>query len=170
MKDIFVNRLKGETEWTLSNFESDDKTVKGVGVEDEKRLVKVPGETRIDAGRYKLALTHSPKFSKEYYRDDQGNLISAKEWFQGSDELKRKFSVPHEAITVENVRNFARILWHWGNTDLDTEGCYCVGSVFGTTKGRKGVLNSRKKYVEIYPLIFRAIKAGDVYVNYIDHE
>lgn len=56
------------------------------------------------------------------------------------------------------------------NTDLDTHGCYIVGSVFGKTGGRDGVLNSRKKYTEIYPLIFKAIKSGIVKVTYIDHE
>jgi hypothetical protein len=168
MKEIFVNRQKGQPDWTLSSFESDDKTVKGVGCEDEKRNIKVKGETRIDAGRYLLTLTPSPKFSNEYFRDDQGNLILAKN--RTTDELKHQYAWPHELITVTGVKNFDRILWHWGNTDDDTDGCYLVGSVFGPTKGQQGVLNSRKKYTEIYPIIWRALRAGQVYVNYIDHE
>lgn len=168
LKEIFVNRQKGMPDWTLSTFNSDDNTVKGVGVEDEKRLVKVHGETRIDAGRYPLILTYSPKFSKEYFRDDEGNLILSKDRI--TQELKNRYHVEHEALTLQGVLNFTRVLWHFGNTDDDTEGCYVVGSVFGKSKGQDGVLNSRKKYTEIYPIIWRAIKAGLVHVNYIDHE
>jgi hypothetical protein len=173
MKDIeiTINRQKSATDWTLSSFISDDLKIKGVGVEDEFRTIKVHGETRIKANRYQLGLTPSPKFSKEYYRDDEGNLIIAKDWFYGSPEIKAKYHTQHEAITVLNVENFDRILWHWGNDDLDTDGCYIVGSVFGKSKNKRdGVVNSRKKYTEIYPIIFRAIKAGKVYANYVDHE
>lgn len=168
--DIKINRQKGQPDWTLSSFESDDKTVKGVGVEDEKRAVKVKGETRIPAGIYALILTNSPKFSKEYYRDQNGNIISAKEWAAATQEIQHRYKWPHELITVKDVPGFDRILWHWGNTDIDTDGCYIVGSVFGKTQGRDGVLNSRKKYVEIYPLIWRAIHKAGVTANYIDHE
>ena len=170
MKEIFVNRQKGQKDWTLSTFNSDDNSIKGFGVEDEKRDVKVFGETRIGAGTYLLSLTDSHKFSKEYYRDENGNLMLAKDWNLAKPEVKAIFKFPHELITVNGVKNFDRILWHWGNTDIDTHGCYIVGSVFGKTKGRDGVLNSRKKYTEIYPLIFRAIKSGIVKVTYIDHE
>lgn len=168
--NIIVNRQKSQKDWTLSTFNADDNSFKGVGVEDEKRDVKVFGETRIGSGTYQLTLTNSPKFSKEYYRDENGNLMLAKDWSLASQEVKAIFKFPHELITVNGVENFDRILWHWGNTDLDTHGCYIVGSVFGKTKGRDGVLNSRKKYTEIYPIIFRAIKSGIVKVTYIDNE
>jgi hypothetical protein len=66
-------------------------------------------------------------------------------------------------IWVTNVPNFKFILWHWGNTDKATHGCYCVGGYFGWLKGRRAVLASRKKYMEIYPLIWKALKAkGEV--------
>lgn len=170
MKDIFVNRQKSALDWTLSNFNSDCNTVKGVGVEDEYRKVKVFGETRIDAGRYKFELVHSPKFSDSYYRDDKGNLMSAKDWKVAKEDVQHIFKWEHELIHVVGVPNFSSILWHWGNSDLDTHGCYIVGSVFGKTGNRDGVVNSRKKYTEIYPFIWRALKLGEVHVNYIDHE
>ena len=170
MKQITVIRQKGQKDWTLSNFNSDDNSIKGVGVEDEYRAVKVHSETRIPQGTYQLELVKSPRFSPEYYRDEKGNLISSKDWAIAKPEVKAIFNIQHEAIHVMNVPNFTSILWHFGNTDLDSSGCYIVGSVFGKTKGRDGVLNSRKKYTEIYPIIFRAIKAGIVKVTYIDHE
>jgi len=168
--NIIVNRQKSQKDWTLSTFNADDNSFKGVGVEDEKRDIKVFGETRIGAGTYELELVNSPKFSHEYYRDANGNLMLAKDWNLAKPEIKDIFKWKHELIHVKNVPNFDSILWHWGNTDLDTHGCYIVGSVFGKTKGRDGVLNSRKKYTEIYPIIFRAIKKGIVKVTYIDNE
>ena len=168
--NIIVNRQKSQKDWTLSTFNADDNSFKGVGVEDEKRDIKVFGETRIGAGTYELELVNSPKFSHEYYRDANGNLMLAKDWNLSKPEIKGIFKWKHELIHVKNVANFESILWHWGNTDPDTHGCYIVGSVFGKTKGRDGVLNSRKKYTEIYPIIFRAIKKGIVKVTYIDNE
>ena len=103
-------------------------------------------------------------------RDEEGNLILAKDWNVANPETKRKYAWQHELITMNGIVGFSRCLLHWGNTDLDTEGCYIVGSVFGKTKGRDGVLNSRKKYTEIYPLIFRAIKKGKSTIKFIDNE
>lgn len=155
VKQVTVKRKPSATDWTLSEFFFDG-IKKGVGVEDEKRSVKVKGETRIPEGTYDLDLRFSPKFSSSYFRDDKGNLISAKE--RNTPELIRKYPIAHEMIWVTNVPGFEFILWHWGNTDDDTEGCYIVGSVFGKVQSQDGVLNSRKKYTEIYPIIWRSIQ------------
>lgn len=145
---ITVDRFPSTKEWTLSEF-SILGVKRGVGVEDEKRDVKVFGETRIPNGIYELELTVSPKFSKSYYADENGYLSTTK---------TIRFNKEHLLIHVKEVPGFDRILWHWGNTDLDTHGCYIVGSYFGDTKGRKGVISSRVKYVEIYPIIYGLIK------------
>lgn len=169
---ITVNRMKSEPDWTLSKFLFDGKE-KGVGVEDEKREVKVKGETRIWAGSYIMGLRTSPKFSKSYYRNDKGELIHATDRIL--PEQIAEYHTAHEMIWVMNVLNFEFILWHWGNTAKDTEGCYIVGSVFGKVGSQRAVLNSRKKYMEIYPIIWRSIKEGakigkQVIVKYIDNE
>jgi len=109
----------------------------------------------------------SPRFSKEYFRDDNGNIILASK--RTTDELKKRYHTPHELIWVKEVPRFEFILWHWGNTDDDTDGCYVVGSVVGNINGQGAVLNSRQKYMEIYPVIWRAIKAGKVQVEYKDN-
>ena len=101
--DIIVNRQKSAKDWTLSTFESICKTVKGVGVEDEYRSVKVHGETRIPQGQYEITLTPSPHFSKEYYRDEEGNLILAKDWNVANPETKRKYAWQHELITMNGI-------------------------------------------------------------------
>lgn len=160
---ITVKRFPSEDDWTLSEFFIDG-VKKGVGVEDEKRDVKVKGETRIPAGIYELGLRQSPKFSKAYYVDKDGNLSQVK-----SDRFARL----HDLIWVKNVPDFEYILWHWGNTDDDTDGCYIVGTNTDTFNGQKGVGGSRAKYAEIYPIIWNMIKASEelgkkVYVEYID--
>ncbi len=176
MKLITVSRNTSQKDWTLSKFVSDDGSISGVGVEDEFRTMKVQGETRIPADTYNLGLHYPSHFSEEYYRDDFGNLILSKD--RKTDELKSKYHTPHEMIWVMNVVGFAYILWHWGNSDLDSSGCYIVGTAFGKVKTklgdmREGVVQSRAKYVEIYPKIWQAIKAAEklktfVQVKYMD--
>ena len=169
MKDIVfvVKRLPSEKDWTLSNFEvlsSGKKIAFGFGVEDEKRDVKVKGETRVPAGIYELDLRYSPKFSKSYYVDKDGILSQVK---------NDRFNKEHELIWIKNVPNFEFVLIHWGNTDDDTDGCYIVGSTFSTFGTQKGVGGSRSKYTEIYPKIYSLIceaeeKGTKVYIQYID--
>lgn len=164
---VLVLRQPSLIDCTLSNFYFDGKE-KGKGVEDEKREVKLRGETCIPDGKYTFGLRPSPRFSKEYYRDDEGNLIRAKH--RTTEALKAKYHTMHEMVWVLNVPNFQYILWHWGNTDDDTDGCYIVGSVFATIHGQKGVGASRKKYEEIYPILYRAIKGAGATVEYRTEE
>lgn len=160
---IVVSRFPSEKDWTLSEFFVLG-VKRGVGVEDEKRDIKVFGETRIPNGVYEMDLTYSPKFSKEYFVDIAGILSKTK---------STRIVNEHNLITLKGVPNFDRILWHWGNTDLDTHGCYIVGSNFGDVKGRKGVVNSRLKYIEVYPIIHNIIisnknKGLKTFVEYKD--
>lgn len=157
VSNVTVIRKPSAKDWTLSTFQFDG-IQKGVGCEDEKRAVKVKGETCIACGLYFFDLRHSPKFSGSYFRDDNGNLILAKERI--TPEQKAKFHTAHEMLWVRDPKDFEFILWHWGNDDDDTDGCYLVGSVFGKSKGQDGILNSRKKYTEIYPILWRSIQAG----------
>lgn len=150
MSQIVVNRYPSEKDWTLSEFEILG-VKRGVGVEDEKRDVKVFGETCIPNGVYEIDLTYSPKFSKSYFVDIAGCL---------SDKKTPRFCNEHLMITLKGIPNFDRVLWHWGNTDLDTHGCYIVGSTIGIIKGRGGVMGSRLKYMEVYPIIYNLIIAN----------
>jgi hypothetical protein len=163
ISNVLVLRKPSEPDWTLSRFFFDGKE-KGVGVEDEKREVKVHGETCIPCDTYDMGLRNSPKFSHFFYRDDEGNLLEEK--MRVTKENKAKYHTPHELVWVMNVPGFEFILWHWGNSDDDTHGCYIVGSIFGTITDQKGVLASKMKYKEIYPILWRSIKAGKVTVEY----
>lgn len=161
---LFVDRKPSEPDWTLSNFYSVCQLVKGVGVEDEKRAIKKKGETCIPCGTYQLGLRDSPKFSARFYRDDEGNLIEAKDRITVAQ--MQKYHTKHEMIWVLNVVGFEYILWHPGNTDDDTEGCYIVGTTFAPFGVQKGVSGSKAKYMEIYPKIWKAIKGEGAQVTY----
>lgn len=141
--NIIVERYSSGKEDTLSNVYLDG-VKECVAIEDEFRKIKLSGETRIPDGRYKMSLRWSPKFSKEYN---------------------------HEMLWVTNVPGFEYILLHWGNTDLDTDGCLIVGSVVGSllVKGVKhrAVLNSRKAYLALYAKVAPLVKAGkEVWIEY----
>jgi hypothetical protein len=64
--------------------------------EDPPQAVKIKGQTRIPAGRYRLTLEDSPKFTPKY---------------------------GHKMLTVCDVPNFEGIRVHKGNTPADTMGC-----------------------------------------------
>lgn len=152
MSQITVLRYPSEKDWTLSEFYILGQLF-GFGVEDEHKDVKVHGETRIPNGTYELELTNSPKFSSSYYTSKRVPEISRVK--------TEEFTEPHKLITLKNVPNFSRVLWHWGNTDDDTEGCYIVGSTIGLIKGQAAVLGSRKKYEQVYPVISSLIKSNE---------
>lgn len=152
-----------DSDTTRSRFFFDGE-FKGYGVEDEYRKVKVHGETRIPNGEYQLSSRFSPKFSKAYYMDDNYNIIRAS--LRITEALKKRYHTMHEMIWVLDVQSFEYVLWHWGNTDDNTDGCYCVGSGLGVFNGQKGVTASRDKYEEIYPELMRAIKGRGAYVIY----
>jgi hypothetical protein len=118
------------TTFTLTGAE---KPVSGFGIEDEKRAVKVHGETRIDNGVYDVIFNFSPKFSPKFYRDDRGELIYYAD--RKSPEQIARYHTQHESMEIINVKNFSKIRIHWGTTDDDTEGCYIEGHAPGAKSG-----------------------------------
>lgn len=154
VNNIIVARYISTDVVSLSKFFFDG-IQKGFGLEDGKHSVKIKGLTCIPALTYNLGFHYPSKFSHEYFRDDHGNLIAAKDRI--TPEQKALFHVEHEMIQVLNVPGYDFILWHFGNFASDTDGCYLVGSVPGKRGSEDMILNSRKKYMEIYPIIWRSI-------------
>jgi hypothetical protein len=151
-------RKQGDKDWTLSNFYFDG-VFTGVGVEDEHNTIKAKGQTKVPNGIYPLGLKESPKFSYSFYRDSEGNIIDAKS--RNTIELQRQYSVPHEMIWVMNAPGFDHLFWRW--SDGEDESGFIVGDGFGEVKSNKNikkeaVLDSKKKYMEIYPILFRSIR------------
>lgn len=120
-------------------------------LEDEKRDVKVMGETRIPKGTYKIILRKHGGFHEKY--------------------TKRYSDFHIGMLHIIDVPNFKHILIHTGNTDEHTAGCLIVGN----TQKHNGLYKdgfvgeSVNAYKRIYPPIAKAIQEGrDVTIEYID--
>ena len=118
-------------------------------LEDEKRTVKVFGETRIPNGKYKLGLRAEGGFHQKYLKKYGANFHKGMLW-------------------VKDVPNFDYILIHVGNTDKDTAGCLLVG-VTNNADDVGFVGGSTDAYKKIYPKISNALlNSEDVWINYKD--
>lgn len=114
--------------------------LKGFTMEDAYRTIKIKGITCIPYGTYKVSHRYSPHFSPQ---------------------------CGHEMLWVKDVPGFDYILIHWGNTNKDTEGCLLVGDKLGVLNGTTAILDSRKCFDKIHPIIFDAVmKNEEVTIEY----
>ena len=92
---------------------------------------KVPGETRIPAGIYKLKLRTEGGFHKKY---------------------KKRFPDFHKGmIEIAGVPNFEHVLIHCGNHDEHTKGCILVGDTAEQNVTKRGFIgNSKSAYERFY--------------------
>jgi len=122
-------------------------------LEDERRSLKVRGETRVPAGTYQIKLRKEGGFHERY---------------------KKKYGAWHRGMLhVQDVPEFEYILIHTGNTDEHTAGCLLVGdSQENNIIIKDGFIGkSNNAYKRIYPKIARAIEKGNnVTIEYIDYD
>ena len=121
-------------------------------LEDEYRTLKVSGETRIPAGRYKLALRTFGSHHNRY---------------------RRKFPDIHRGmIEITDVHGFTDILIHIGNRDTETAGCLLVGSTAEANITAPGWIgSSTSAYLRIYPVIAQMIENREsVFIRYEDFD
>ena len=122
-------------------------------LEDERRALKVQGETRVPAGTYKIELRTEGGFHERY---------------------SRKYPNIHIGMLhIVNVPGFEYILIHTGNTDEHTAGCLLVGdSQENNVIIRDGFVGkSNNAYKRIYPRIAKAIESGEeVKIEYVDFD
>ena len=122
-------------------------------LEDEARVLKVKGETRIPAGRYKIELRKEGGFHEKY---------------------SKKYAGIHRGMLhVTDVPGFEYILIHTGNTDEHTAGCLLVAdSQENNQLLPDGFIGkSVNAYKRIYPAIAKAIEQGEeVYITYQDYD
>lgn len=115
-------------------------------LEDRYRPKKVPGTTRIPAGRYQLEL--KPVGTSRFDVRASGILAASGHAYHGM-------------IRLRNVPNFSEVLIHWGNYHTDTEGCILVGRT--KMRGGDGALAvgaSQAAFADIYSRIAADIRAG----------
>tara|TARA_Y100001938_G_scaffold150156_1_gene239862 strand:+ start:825 stop:1295 length:471 start_codon:yes stop_codon:yes gene_type:complete len=122
-------------------------------LEDERRALKVRGETRVPAGTYKIELRKEGGFHERY---------------------TKKYPGLHRGMLhVTDVPNFEYILIHTGNTDEHTAGCLLVGdSQENNQLLPDGFIGkSVNAYKRIYPRIASAIANGEeVTITYQDYD
>lgn len=147
---ITVKRLISNADETLSAIYVDDDLV-CYGLEDERREVKIAGETRIPAGEYPVKLRTEgsihPRYAKSFGGMHKGML-----WLQG-------------------VPGFEWVYFHMGNTDEHTAGC--ILAALGTVVDDLGTItlqNSRNGYVRLYERVVDAAWHGTLTVEIMDEE
>ena len=122
-------------------------------LEDERRVLKVRGETRVPAGTYNIKLRKEGGFHARY---------------------TKKYGGFHRGMLhICDVPNFEYILIHTGNTDEHTAGCLLVGdSQENNVIIKDGFIGkSGNAYKRIYPAIAKAIELNEeVTITYIDHD
>jgi hypothetical protein len=132
-------RFSSQNESTLGilylvNNETNQKDFLCFTLEDEKRSVKVYGETRIPKGTYQIEYRKEGGYHNKY--------------------TKRFPSIHRGMLEVRDVPNFTHILLHCGNTDNDTDGCLLLGNVVSQNITKDGFLGqSTDCYKRIYPIL-----------------
>jgi hypothetical protein len=145
---ITVNRFTSDQDATLSTINIDG-VFECFGLEDEQRIDKVPGETRIPSGFYSIRLRTAGGFHSNY---------------------GGRFSDNHEGmLQVMDVPGFEFILIHVGNTDEDTAGCLLVGCNANTSKNLS-LGSSVKAYKRLYSRVIEAAKADNLQIEYWDND
>jgi len=122
---------------TLGKLYDDDGLV-CFTLEDERRAVKVPGETCIPVGTYRVTL-----------RDEGGLTV----------RYRNRFPDMHKGMLwLRDVPGFEWVYLHIGNTDDHTEGCPLVGEVpVVLPDGEFQLARSEAAYRKLYPFIAGAI-------------
>jgi len=122
-------------------------------LEDERRALKVKGETRVPAGTYNIKLRKEGGFHARY---------------------TKKYGGFHRGMLhICDVPNFEWILLHTGNTDEHTAGCLIVGdSQENNIIIKDGFIGkSGNAYKRIYPAIAKAIELNEeVTITYTDYD
>jgi hypothetical protein len=121
-------------------------------LEDEARVLKVKGETRIPAGIYEIKLRKEGGFHNRY---------------------KKKYPGIHKGMLhVQDVPGFEWILIHQGNTDEHSSGCLIIAdSQENNIIIKDGFVGkSANAYKRIYPRIAKALENKQkVTIQYIDY-
>lgn len=157
--EIVVLREPSKSESTRGELLMDGDRF-GDTLEDEKRDVKVSGETRIPAGRYRLGLRTF--LSSE----EEKGLIS-----DMTKKYRKKFEWFMYHIQVMDVPNFSYVYIHVGNYESNTDACLLIGDGFTDYDEKSAIWNSSDTYEEFYKIVVPILEDGceEVWITYIDH-
>ena len=113
-------------------------------LEDERRIEKIAGKTRIPAGTYEIKLRVGSPMADKYDA--------------------RYHDISHSGMLwITEVPNFSYCYVHIGNTDEDTDGCPLIGfsSTIDARNGGGSIGRSTQAYKALYPKVYSAIESGE---------
>lgn len=151
--DLDLQRISPTQDDTIGEFRDENNIFYCHTMEDEYREVKVPKETRIPAGRYRLRIRKEFTGLTMKYRQDE----RLKPWFTFH-------------IEITGVPGFKGIYIHIGNHDDHTDGCVLLGLWADKSKRviTKSVHVYKNFYQKYYPLIDN--EDNEVYLNVHDEK
>jgi hypothetical protein len=116
-------------------------------LEDSIRAIKIPGQTCIPTGNFKLTLNTTSGMHAKYLKE---------------------YPLVHKGmVEIDELPNFDLVFIHKGNTHLDTRGCPLTGLYWTNIGGDYQVMMSTVAYQLVYPKLIEQIKLGN---NRIDIE
>ncbi len=150
MMNLEVRRYAFGDDSTLSKIDIDGEP-ECFGLEDERRTMKVKGETCIPPGRYEIKLRTEggmhARYAERFPEIHKGML-----WFQ-------------------DVPGFTYIYFHIGNRDDHTDGCILTGTVpVILPDGEFEVARSKDAYLALYAKVIEALEDGAVWVHITEAE
>tara|TARA_R110002074_G_scaffold121968_1_gene256496 strand:- start:16810 stop:17262 length:453 start_codon:yes stop_codon:yes gene_type:complete len=148
--ELEIKRLGGDSDTTIGAWYVGEGMAKYLfcfSIEDERRINKIAGKTRIPAGRYEIILNKTGGMNQKYAKYP---------WHKGMLEL-------------DEVEGFDFIYIHPGNTDDDTEGCL-LPNYKADANSMRGE-NSFECYKDLYLEVISAIQDEEqVFITIKDEE
>lgn len=147
--ELILKRFSGADESTLGLIFVEEKFF-CYSLEDQFNEPKVPGETRIPAGKYQIMLRTDGGMHKRY-----GDRF---DWHKGM-------------LWLQMVPNFTFIYMHVGNKDDDSEGCILTGDGQMQNVTERGqVTSSVAAYTRLYEVIVEALSHEEVWIKIYDED
>lgn len=146
--ELSLKRNVRTSEATLGTLSLDDFTMYTT-CEDLPHTPKIPGKTRIPAGRYRIKLRRVLSPLTKTYRNKYP-------WFQWHLEL-------------QDVPGFTNIYIHIGNYASNTDGCILVGRNVNVEDSM--ILSSTDAFEELYGIVSKHLTAGGkAFINIEDYD
>ena len=147
--ELLLQRFSTGDESTLGILYRDYRQFRCFTMEDQPNEPKVPGETRIPAGRYKIELRTDGGMNARY---------------------SKKFDWHFGMLWLQDVPGFTYVYIHYGNYERDTDGCILVGDGCQSNVLDDGmVMSSVASYTRLYSEIMQAMDAdNDIWITIED--
>jgi hypothetical protein len=118
-------------------------------LEDTHSELKIPGNTRIPEGHYRLGIKKENTPLTQRYRNRF-------DWFSNH-------------IEIEGIPNYDLVYIHIGNTHKDTKGCLLIADGVNAANREKMILQSQKAYERFYKIIYpRIVNNEPLAINILD--